>query len=129
MTDLHHYEVRLVRAPKDQVWKTVTDLKTPFIEAEDVKVKGTGKGATRTVVTKKGERTEKVAEVQEKKCIVFEVEDGKAEGRIELELEDHELGTMLVHRADLDVKGLFGKGRYKKELKQRLDGIKQTVES
>lgn len=125
MTQL--FEVRLVRAPKNQVWKTVSDLNQAFLDGE-VKVKGTGKGATRTIELGKTTREEKVAELRENDAIVFEVNDGKAEGRIEIALEDHELGTMIVHRAALDGVGAFGKGRYQKELRKRLDAIQAAVE-
>lgn len=106
-----HYEVRLVRAPKDKVWKTVSDLKNDFIDAEEIKV----------------------ADLKEKESLVLELHEGdNIEGRMELELEDHDLGTMVIHRAFLDVKGpirsLTTKGKVKKELRARVDGIKETVE-
>ncbi len=110
-----------MRAPKTNVWKTISKLDEDPVVGKAT-VKGTGKGAIRTFE----DRKEKVIDLKENKKIVFEIEDGKANGRIEVELEDHELGTMIVHRADLDVG--FGKGRYKKELRRRLDAIQAAVE-
>lgn len=126
---LIHTEVRLVRADKDAVWKTVSKLDQDFIDnIERIEVKGSGKNARRIIDFGKNQREEKVKELKDNETLVFEVTDGKAEGQLALELEDHDLGTMIIHRAQLKGVGMFGKGRYKKELKARLDGIRDAVE-
>ncbi len=117
----------MVRAPKEQVWATVAKLDHDLVN-EIQAVTGARTGATRTVLAGKTERSETVVELREQERLALEIEDGKASGRLELDLEDHELGTMVIHRARLDVKGL-GKGRYKKELRQRVQGLRNVLEA